>query len=56
MLTREQIVKMTKITLARTLSRASNALSMNEKHRRRLEELKAEREVEEAKERRSGAA
>jgi hypothetical protein len=49
MLTREQIVKMTKMTLARTLSRASEALPMSEKHRKRLQELKKQREAEAAK-------
>ena len=51
MLTREQIVKMAKMTLARTLSRASEALPMSEKHRKRLQKLKERKEAEAAKER-----
>ena len=40
MLKREQIVKMTKMTLARTLTKASGTAAMSEKHRKRLAELK----------------
>ena len=59
MLTRKQIVKMTKMTLARTLSKASDALSMSETHRKRLQQLKERQEAEKAaaeKRRRLGAA
>jgi hypothetical protein len=56
MLTREQIVEMTKMTLARTLSRGREMLPMSEKHRKRLLELRQQKEAEAAKERRLGAA
>jgi hypothetical protein len=42
-MTREQIVKMTKMTLARTLA---SGLPMSDKHRQRLQELKDKKEAE----------
>jgi hypothetical protein len=46
MLKRRQIVKMTKKTLALTRSKAAGALPMSAKHRKRLLELKKQKEAE----------
>lgn len=45
-MTREQIVKMTRKTLAQSLSRVSKALPMSDKHRRRLEEMRKQKNAE----------